>query len=353
MSHTATGSDGEVLRIFLFGMQGYMSTVLERLLADERVRVVGLCSGPPAGFIQRARAAAGLVQRRLRIRGRYDVVVRDPFAQCADPWRLARRNGVTCYSHRQIKDSAFAEKVRAARPDILLVAGFPRLIPPSVIATPSRLGINLHPSLLPRHRGGTPNRWIIRNGETETGITAHVLDENFDTGEILGQWPVMLEPGLSWGEAEHQILARLPDVVEEIVSNVVGGALVRTPQPQGGGEYEPPFHGAHAWIDWTQPFDEIAQTCLATRPKTGALTSIDGRRQCIWSVGTVTDLDAGSVAPGTILHLNAAGHPVVACGSGQALTVEKIVAYGEVRDSRGWRDFAVGRRFQTTFEMSA
>jgi methionyl-tRNA formyltransferase len=353
MSHVATNADGETLRVFLFGMRGYMSTVLERLLADERVRVVGLCSGPPAGFLRRARAAAGLVQRRLRIRGRYDVVVRDPFAACADPWRLAQRNGVTCYPDRQVKDPAFAEKVRAVRPDLLLVAGFPRLIPPSVIATPSQLGINLHPSLLPRHRGGTPNRWIIRNGETETGITAHVLDENFDTGEILGQWPVTLEPGMDWGEAEHQILANLPGVVEEIVTNVVRGALVRTPQPQSSGEYEPPFHGEHAWIDWSRPVDEIAQTCLATRPKTGALTSIDGRRQCIWSVSAVTDQGAGSVAPGTILHLDADSRPVVACGSGQALVIERIVAYGEVRDSRGWRDFGAGYCFQTAFEVSA
>lgn len=325
-----------------------MSVVLDRLLLDERVHVVGLCAGPPANIVRKARATAGLLQRRLRFRGRYDVVVRDPFAHCIDPWRQARRNGIACYAHQRVKDPGFVEAVHEARPDVLLVAGFPRLIPPSVIAAPSRLGINLHPSLLPRHRGGTPNRWIIRNGETETGVTAHVLDENFDTGEILGQWPVTLAPGMCWGDAEHQILARLPDVVADIVAQCVADTLVRTPQPPGAGEYEPPYHGEHAWIDWSRPFEEIARMCLATRPKTGALTALDGRRQCIWSVGLVEGLDGGSAVPGTVLHLDAASRPVVACGSGQAVTIEQIVAYGAVRDSRGWRDFAPGHRFQVT-----
>lgn len=346
MNQSATDTARAPLRIFLFGMQGYMSVVLDRLLHDERVHVVGLCAGPPANMVQKTRAIAGLLQRRLRLRGRYDVVVRDPFAHCIDPWRLAQRNGIARYSHRQVKAPGFAEAVHGARPDVLLVAGFPRLIPPSVIAAPSRLGINLHPSLLPRHRGGTPNRWIIRNGELETGITAHVLDENFDTGAILGQWPVSLAPGMSWGEAEQQILARLPDVVSEIVAQCVTDTLLRTPQPPGAGEYEPPYHGEHAWIDWSCPFEEIARMCLATRPKTGALTALDGRRQCIWSVGLAEGLDAGSAAPGTILHLDAAGRPVVACGLEQGFTIEQIVAYGAVRDSRGWRDFVPGRRFR-------
>ena len=203
----------------------------------------------------------------------------DPFAACPDPWILAGRNGIACFPYQDIKTPEFLSAVQAARPDILLVAGFPRLIPAAVLQAPAIVGINFHPSLLPRHRGGTPNRWIIRKGETETGITAHVLDAEFDTGDVLGQWPVTLEAGMCWGDAEQRILDLLPMVVDAIVGGCVAGTLSRSPQPSGAGTHEPPFRGEHAWIDWALPFDEIERTCLATRPKTGALTAVQDQRQ--------------------------------------------------------------------------
>lgn len=342
------------LRVFLFGTRGYMSVVLQRLLPDPRVTVVGLCSAKPAGLLQRSRARGGALQRRLHLRGRADFLVRDPFTHCADPWALANRNGIARYAYQDVKRPEFLSAVQAARPDILLSAGFPRLIPTTVIQAPALVGINLHPSLLPRHRGGTPNRWIVRKGERETGITAHVLDADFDTGDILGQWPIALDAGMSWGDVEHKILENLPTAIDTIVAECVTGALARTPQPAGAGEYEPPFRGQHAWIDWTLPFDETERTCLATRPKTGAMSALRGRRQCIWSVSRVAaDSVERPAAPGTILRINADGLPVVACGDGEALTIDRIVAYGSIRNSTGWPDFRPGLCFQSNEESLA
>lgn len=342
------------LRVFLFGTRGYMSVVLQRLLPDPRVTVVGLCSAKPAGLLQRSRARGGALQRRLHLRGRADFLVRDPFTQCADPWVLAERNGIACHAYQDVKRPEFLCAVQAARPDILLSAGFPRLIPTTVIQTPALVGVNLHPSLLPRHRGGTPNRWIVRKGERETGITAHVLDADFDTGDILGQWPIALDAGMSWGDVEHRILDNLPTAIDTIVAKCAAGALARIPQPAGSGEYEPPFRGQHAWIDWTLPVDEAERACLAVRPKTGALTALRGRRHCIWSVSQVAAEPGGeSTVPGTILRINADGRPVVACGAGETLTIDRIVAYGSVRTSRGWPEFKPGFRFQSNDEVPA
>ena len=222
------------LRVFLFGTRGYMSVVLQRLLPDPRVTVVGLCSAKPAGLLQRSRARGGALQRRLHLRGRADFLVRDPFTQCADPWVLAERNGIACHAYQDVKRPEFLCAVQAARPDILLSAGFPRLIPTTVIQTPALVGVNLHPSLLPRHRGGTPNRWIVRKGERETGITAHVLDADFDTGDILGQWPIALDAGMSWGDVEV-VRARLQ--LSRPLSEVPGGHMHDTDiQPSKAGK---------------------------------------------------------------------------------------------------------------------
>src|SRR5215208_269323 len=84
--------------------------------------------------------------------------------------------------------------LRAVRPDLVVCFGFPWLIPPEALAIPPLGAINLHPSLLPRHRGPIPTAWAVRAGDATFGVTWHRMDPAFDTGGILAQLPVPMEP---------------------------------------------------------------------------------------------------------------------------------------------------------------
>jgi methionyl-tRNA formyltransferase len=84
-------------------------------------------------------------------------------------------------------EDAFIDRINELAPDLILVATFTHLIPESVYSAASIAAINAHPSLLPNYRGANPYFHVIANGESQTGVTLHLLDNNFDTGAILKQ----------------------------------------------------------------------------------------------------------------------------------------------------------------------
>jgi methionyl-tRNA formyltransferase len=86
------------------------------------------------------------------------------------------------------------ERVRAARPDLLVSWFWTKKLPPDVLALAPAFGV--HPSLLPRHRGPDPYFWAIDAGDERTGVTAHRLDEEYDTGAILARREIAIDP--SW-----------------------------------------------------------------------------------------------------------------------------------------------------------
>jgi len=93
-------------------------------------------------------------------------------------------------------DSAFVEKLKKLSPDLLVICHFQKIISKTLIDVPKFGSINLHPSLLPNYRGMAPQHWPIINGDSETGVTVHFVDEGVDTGDIIIQQKLRIED--SW-----------------------------------------------------------------------------------------------------------------------------------------------------------
>src|SRR5215213_6301108 len=144
--------------------------------------------------------------------------------------------------------------LRAVRPDLVVCFAFPWLIPPEALAVP-RLGvINFHPAFLPRHRGPIPTSWAIRAGDDTYGVTWHRMDAEFDTGNILAQAPVPMQPDDSEITVVGPRLVRaaveiLPRALQRIAAGDPGD-----PQNATGDEpYAGWFGEDYAEIDWSQP----------------------------------------------------------------------------------------------------
>lgn len=316
-------------RIFLFGNRGYMSVVLSELVRGGW-RVVGICASEPPALLERCRGQLGRLTRRLGLRNDTDFHFADPFEALPEPKAIARANGIPFFPASDLKTEAFRRAVSGSAPDIILVAGFHRLIPPEIFGLAKTAAINLHPSLLPRHRGGTPSRWVVRLGETRHGLTAHWLDRDFDTGDILLQAEVPVAPDDCWGDVEQMLLALLPSFLSQILSRVVGSAPPRQAQDEALATYEKSFKGKHIEIDWRRSPDEIRRTCLAIRPKSAGRTRIGGKPVCIWDVaGTVAPRHGGR--PGEIIDFDADGHPIVRCGDSEAVTLITTLRNGVIR----------------------
>lgn len=147
-----------------------------------------------------------------------------------------------------------AQVLRFYEPDLLLCTAFPWRMPPEALAVPRLACVNGHPSLLPRYRGPMPMAWAIRNGETEIGMTYHLMDEQFDTGNILAQSSVPLDDDETnetlWPKLGATAAELLPTVFERLAAGDRG-------DPQEGGDYQSLFDDDYAFVDTAQTAEEV------------------------------------------------------------------------------------------------
>ncbi|MDX6426440.1 MAG: methionyl-tRNA formyltransferase [Gaiellaceae bacterium] len=176
---------------------------------------------------------------------------------------------------------SLAPLLRAYEPDLALCTGFPWLIPAEAIAVPALGIVNGHPSLLPRYRGPFPIAWAVRNGETEIGMSYHLMDAQFDTGNVLAQQPIPLAED----ETEETLFARFPALTWELLS-IVFDRLARGDRgdPQEGGEYQGAFEDDYRFVDLTQTAEEVHRQTRAWSfvppilPSMGPIFERDGTR---------------------------------------------------------------------------
>jgi methionyl-tRNA formyltransferase len=149
---------------------------------------------------------------------------------------------------------SIAPLLRAYQPDLALCTGFPWLIPAEAIAVPKHGIVNGHPSLLPRYRGPFPVAWAVRNGETEIGMSYHLMDAQFDTGNVLVQKTMPLGDE----ETSESLFGQMPAVTAELLP-IVFDKLARGDrgEPQEGGEYQSVFEDDYRFVDLTQTAEEV------------------------------------------------------------------------------------------------
>lgn len=137
-------------------------------------------------------------------------------------------------------DGSVLERVRAIRPDFLLVACFPLILDESWLSVPSEMCLNLHPSLLPSYRGPTPLFWQLREGEHETGITLHVVEPDLDAGDIVAQSAMPLPAGARFSEINAELAGMGAELVLDLLDKRAAAVEVpRSKQDPSLASYQP------------------------------------------------------------------------------------------------------------------
>ena len=114
-------------------------------------------------------------------------------------------------------EGKFVDVLRAEKVDLVVLAGFMRIVGPVFLAAYPRRIINIHPSLLPKHRGADAAAQALAAGETTTGCTVHYVDEGVDTGEIIAQREVLVLPG----DTAETLQARIQTAEHELLPTVI------------------------------------------------------------------------------------------------------------------------------------
>lgn len=230
------------LRVLFFGMAGATSATVLAALLDASVEICGVVLA--AGRFARATQPEPIVPLApppIRLLGSSAPTIAD----------LAHARGIPAFELRRATAPTALDALTSLRPDVACVACFPLRIPAALLKLPPHGFLNVHPSLLPRHRGPEPLFWTLRAGEQASGVTIHAMDEQLDTGEIVAQQAFELSDGISGPAAEHTSARLGGQLLVAALGALAGGTLVRRPQPPGG-SYER-FPAADDWrisSDW-------------------------------------------------------------------------------------------------------
>ncbi len=173
---------------------------------------------------------------------------------------------------RPALDEGFVDRVRALAPDLVVSWFWTTRIPEEVVACATHGGLGVHPSLLPRWRGPDPCFHAIDAGDVETGVTAHRIAREYDTGAILGQRRVPIDP--RW---DAWALARALDgpslgLMLETVAAIGEGTVVEAPQDEAEVTLAPTPTEEALELDFKQPADALVRRVRAAAPYPGAWT---------------------------------------------------------------------------------
>lgn len=240
---------------------------------------------------------------------------------------LAESAAIPVLQPTRIKTPEFAETLRSYRPDLIVVAAYGRILPPAILELPPLGCLNIHGSLLPRHRGAAPIQWAILSGDQEAGITIMQMDEGMDTGAIL--LPVVIP--IEDDETAGGLFTKLADLGDTALIKALDllrlDRLSATPQDHSQTTAAPPLKKEDGCIDWNKSAREIHCQIRGLDPWPTAYSFLDGKRFRFFSPQLIDG--TFSQGPGTIIAADRKGL-LLATGSG-ALLVHELQAEGKKR----------------------
>lgn len=239
--------------------------------------------------------------------------------------RQAMARGVPVLQPERIRHAEDA--LAALGADVMVVAAYGQLLPGNILQIP-RLGcLNIHASLLPRHRGASPVHAAIAAGDPESGITVMYMDEGLDTGDILLADRAAVGESETAGELHDRLALLAAGSLRRALDLLMAGSAPRVAQDHSLATYAPKLVKADGWIDWTLPSALLGRHVRAMSPWPGAFARLEG-------TGTVMKIHQARMAPeqgypGTVLA-SGPGGIVVAAGEG-SLIIEEVQIEGRRR----------------------
>ena len=195
------------------------------------------------------------------------------------------------------RDAAAVDKLAGYEPDVIVVAAYGRLLPPDVLGVPRRGCVNLHPSILPRHRGPSPVAGAILAGDEETGVTLMQLDEGMDTGPVIAQRTRSIGPNDDAESLTPVLFADGAELLVEMLPAWLEGHITPVSQNDRQASYTAKLERADGAADWRNDAARLARMQRAYAPWPGLHTRWKGREIKLLAVAPV---DGPAAEPGVV-----------------------------------------------------
>jgi methionyl-tRNA formyltransferase len=283
------------MRIILIGQAAFAEKTLEKLVnKDEEIAAVYCPPDAPGGRL-------------------------DPVKQ------KALQLGIPVNQHKSFKAPEVREQFVALNADLAILAFVSFIVPPQVFSVPRLGSICFHPSLLPKYRGASAINWALIRGESVTGLTIFWVDKGIDTGPILLQKEVKVDPADTTGSLYfNKIFPLGVEAIGEAVDLIKIGNPPRIIQDESKATYDPPCGEEHAKIDWSKPAHEVYNLIRGCDPQPGAHAAWQGKRVRIFDARMQNS--ANNAPAGQVTAIGA--EEITVALNGGTLTVKRMRGEG-------------------------
>ena len=242
----APGRAADRARTIFLGSGAFAAPILDALLDDPRLELVGIITAPdrPAG------------------RGR--TLLPTPVAL------RARTLWMPLLQPARLRDPEVVGEIRALRPELGVLADYGQIVPAEVLELPAHGILNIHPSLLPRHRGASPIQATIADGDERTGVTIMRMDEGLDTGPVVATTDWATTGRETAPELEQRAARKGAGLLTTVLGDWLAGGIQPTPQSAEGATLTRRLRRSDAYLDPARPAVELERRVRAHLPWPGS-----------------------------------------------------------------------------------
>jgi len=293
------------MKVAFFGTPEFAVPTLGRLLASSHELVL-------------------VVSRPDKPVGRHQELAAPPVVE------LALKRGIRCEQPTKLKGEQFARTLVETGAEAAVVVAFGRLIPGPLLGCLRHGFVNLHPSLLPRHRGPSPIQWALVSGDRSTGVTTIQLDEGMDTGPILLQERVEIADHENAEDLSQRLAVLGADLVVRTLDGLEVGIVTPHPQPADGGNVTPMLRRSFGEVDWKLGARQLVNRLRGFTPWPGLYATFREGRLKLHGLEEAIPAPPGAEVPGTVLAADSRGI-VVRCGHRSAVRITELQREGRRR----------------------
>ncbi len=239
----------------------------------------------------------------------------------------AQAHDIPIYQPKSLrKDPAAIQTLRDLRPEVIIVAAYGLILPQAVLDIPPQGCLNIHASLLPKHRGAAPIASAILAGDEETGLTLMRMDAGLDTGPMLSVAREKIRPADTTASLSERLSLLGAQLMLDTLPRYLRGEIVPQPQSDEGVTYSPKIDKANAQIDWHKSAVEIDRMVRAYTPWPGTFTLWNGLMLKVLRVQTTEQRRDGEI--GRVVRLEDGSIGVITGPQGGTLVLNEIQLAG-------------------------
>lgn len=256
-------------------------------------------------------------------KGRHGALIAPPVKS------LAIEHGINVYQPIRIKEPEGVAMLREFGPELMVTAAFGQILSEENLSIPEYGCINVHGSLLPKYRGAAPIQWAVINGEIVTGITTMMTDIGLDTGDILKQCELSVQPDETAGELYERMAVAGAELLEKTIDELLDGTLTRIKQNESKATKCGMLKKEDGKLDFALSAQSVHNRVRGTNPWPGAYALLNGEPLKLWRT-RIALCSQASNEPGLCAGDEKQGL-FIGCGDGGSIEVLEIQAPGGKR----------------------